>query len=111
MKKICLPALLTLGLAAAAPAQIEPFLGEPEMDLQQVFQGGRFPNLAVAKDGSVLATWGKGGVRLRRSEDGGKTWGEEIVIAKPGFQSGGITVDDNTGDIIAFVEDRHPPAP
>ena len=50
-------------------------------------------------------------MRARRSEDGGKTWGDEIIIQKPGFQCGGVVVDENSGDILAFVEDRHPPAP
>jgi len=61
--------------------------------------------------GTVIATWGKSYVRAKRSVDGGKTWGPEIVIAKPGFQPGGVTVNEANGDIIAFVEDRHPPAP
>ncbi len=85
-------------------------LGEPEMSMQQVFKGERFPNIVVAVDGSLVATWGTSSVRARRSEDGGKTWGPEITIGKPGFQGGGLTVDETTGDIFAFVEDHHPPA-
>jgi sialidase-1 len=106
--------LVLAGLAHAAPAvegKLEPFLGEPAMEMQQVFKGERFPNVVVALDGTVLATWGSKSVRVRRSEDGGKTWGEEIVIAKPGFHGGGTTVDETTGDILAFVEAGHPPAP
>ena len=34
-----------------------------------------------------------------------------MVIAKPGFQGGGTTVDEKTGDILVFVEEQHPPAP
>jgi sialidase-1 len=79
--------------------------------MQQVFQTERFPNVVVALDGTVLATWGNSNVRVRRSEDGGATWGEEIVIAEPGFQGGGTTVDETTGDVLAFVEAHHPPAP
>ena len=45
-------------------------------------------------------------MRAKRSVDGGKTWGEEIVIARPGFQTGGLTVNEVNGDIIAFVEER-----
>lgn len=84
--------------------------GEAEMTMQQVFKGERFPNIVVAVDGSLVATWGTSSVRARRSEDGGKTWGPEITIGKPGFQGGGLTVDETTGDILAFVEDHHPPA-
>ena len=36
--------------------------------------------------------------------------GTEFIIAKPG-PTGRRTVNEANGDIIAFVEDRHPPAP
>jgi sialidase-1 len=99
--------------AAEYPAEgkIDPHLGKPSLDLQQCFQGERFPNVVVAVDGTIVCTFGSSSVRARRSEDGGKTWGDEIIISKPGFQCGGLTVDENSGDIIAFVEDHHPPAP
>ncbi len=86
-------------------------LGQPSIQLQQLFNDQRFPNIVVAMDGALLATWGAGGVTARRSEDGGKTWGAEIRIAESGIQGGGVTVDENTGDILAFVETKHPPAP
>ncbi|MFW6164401.1 MAG: exo-alpha-sialidase, partial [Planctomycetota bacterium] len=95
----------------AAEGTLEPFLGEPAMEMRQVFKGERFPNVVVALDGTVLATWGSKSVRVRRSEDGGKAWGAAIVIAKRGFHGGGTTVDETTGDILAFVEKHHPPAP
>ena len=99
--------------AAGKPAEaaIALLRGEPQLEMQQVFRGERFPNIVVAVDGTVIATWGSSSVRARRSTDGGKTWGDEIVIAKPGFQAGGLTVDETTGDIIAFAEAHHPPAP
>ncbi len=112
--------LLFCGLLAGAPAnaappnaeaELAPFLGEPRFEMQQVFTGERFPNIVVALDGTLLATWGNSRVCVRRSEDGGKTWGEEIEIAKPGFHGGGTTVDESTGDVLLFVEERHPPAP
>ena len=87
------------------------FLDSPVMEMQQLFPSERFPNIAVAVDGTVLGTWGRNSVRVRRSEDGGANWGDEIVIAKPGFQGGGLTVDETSGDILAFVEDHHPPGP
>ena len=98
--------------AAGLPAEdkIDAFLGQPKFEMQQVFRSERFPNVAVAVDGTVLATFGSSSVRLRRSEDGGKTWGEEVTIAKPGFQAGGLTVHEKTGDVIAFSERHHPPA-
>ena len=96
---------------SSAEGPITPFLGEPQIEIQAIFDGERFPNIVVTNAGTVLATWGNKQVRSRRSEDGGKTWGPEIVIAKPGFQGSGTTVDESTGDILAFVEDKHPPAP
>jgi len=89
---------------------VAPFLGEPQIDLQRLFSDERFPNITVATDGTVLATWGNKRIRARRSEDGGQTWGDEIVIAPSGFQGGGTTVDETTGDVLAFVEANHPPA-
>lgn len=89
---------------------LKPYLGKPQMEMRQVFKTERFPNVVVTLNGTVLATWGNSSVRARRSEDGGKTWGDEIVIADPGFQGGGVTVDETTGDILAFVEAEHPPA-
>lgn len=103
------------GSLAAADKSVEgvlgAFLGEPQLEMQQVFSGQRFPNVVVTMKGTVLTTWGSGHVLARRSEDGGKTWGPAITIAKAGIQGGGTTVDETTGDILAFVEDRHPPAP
>ena len=65
--------------------KLKPFLGEASMELQQVFKNQRYPNVVVAADGTLVATWGSDGVVARRSEDGGKTWGPEITIAKPGL--------------------------
>jgi len=99
------------GAGQPAEGKIDSLLGDPKMEMRPVFQGERFPNIVVALDGAVVATWGSSSVRARRSEDGGQTWGEEITIAKPGFQGGGVTVDEKSGDILAFVEAHHPPAP
>ena len=107
-------ACLTASLSAAdkqLEGHLASFLGEPRMEMQQVFKNERNPNVVVTLKGTVLTTWGNKSVRARRSEDGGKTWGKEITIAKPGFQGGGTTVDEKAGHILAFVEDEHPPAP
>lgn len=89
---------------------LKDFLGRESFGVKPLFGGERFPNVVVARDGTVLATWGTSAVRVRRSIDGGNSFGPEIIIAKPGFQGGGLTVDENTGDILAFVEAHHPPA-
>lgn len=101
-------------LAAADPpieGKLDAFLSEPELTIQPVFKDGRFPNVVVTMKGTVLATWGRPHIRAKRSEDGGKTWGEDITIAKSGIHGGGTTVDETSGDILVFVEDEHPPAP
>lgn len=115
----CLPGALTLLIALttnpadAGPLEgpITPFLGEPAFDIQQVYTDERFPNITVATDGTVLAFWGNKNIRVRRSTDGGESWGESITIADPGFNGGGATVDETNGDILTFVETHHPPAP
>ncbi|MDF1754380.1 MAG: sialidase family protein [Verrucomicrobiales bacterium] len=111
--------LLTVALSGSLLAQeksafegpLAPFLAKPELEIQTVLKGERFPNVVVTTNGTILVTLGNKRIRARRSEDGGKTWGEEIVIAEKGFQGGGTTVDEGTGDILAFVEESHPPAP
>jgi sialidase-1 len=87
---------------------LKSFLGAPKLDVQQVHTGDRFPNTVVALDGTVLALFG--GVKVKRSEDGGETWGPEIMVGK-GFMGGGAIVNESNGDILAFVEKHHPPAP
>lgn len=94
--------------ATAHEGAIAAFLKPAAIETQQLFPGGRFPNIAVAMDGTVLAAYG--GVDLRRSEDGGKTWSPAARIAK-GFSISGLTVDQISGDILAFMEDGHPPSP
>ena len=95
--------------AAGHPVEgkLEAFIGEPKIDLKKIINGNRFPNVVVAVDGSVLAVWN--GVIVKRSEDGGDTWGPEISVGK-GFMGGGVTVNELNGEIFAFVETHHPPA-
>jgi sialidase-1 len=96
--------------AAGKPSEgpLELFSGAPEFTIEQIFTGGRFPNITVTTHGTILATWGQDKFLVRRSDDGGRTWGPVITVADPGFHGGGVTVDENTGDIIVFVEEKHP---
>jgi len=117
LRQVLVTSLICLVAASAHAAEgkfegkfegkIDSFLGDEKLEIQQIFKGGRFPNVAVATDGTVLAVFN--GVKVRRSEDGGKTWGDEIT-AGPGFMGGGVTVNETNGEIIAFVEKHHPPA-
>lgn len=95
--------------------------GTQIFETQQLYTSERSPNVVVAMDGTVVTSWGRNSHQIRRSEDGGKSWGPVITVSAynwwqdnfgvPGFQGGGLTVDENTGDILTFVEDDHPPAP
>lgn len=87
------------------------FSGPPRFERQRLFDNQRYPNVVVTTKGTVLAVWGNDGVVVRRSEDGGESWGPAIPVAKAGYHGGGATVDDRSGDILVFVEDRQPPAP
>ena len=93
-------------LTVAGP--LRPLLGEPKFQIEPVFQGERFPNLVVARDGTVLATWGSKRVRVRRSEDGGESWGPEIPVGD-GIHGGGAVVDERSGAILLFTHPVHPP--
>ena len=86
------------------------FLGEPKLEIQSLFEGGRMPNVVVALDGTVIATWAGGGYKVRRSLDGGTTWEPESLVEE-GVHGGGVTVDEVTGDVLIFVENSHPPGP
>ena len=83
-------------VAAEKPVEgpIGAFLGKPHMEVQPLFKAIRHPNVVVTLKGTVLATLGDKKLLARRSEDGGKTWGEEIIVAEPAFQGGGLTVDE-----------------
>ena len=103
--------LCHLSAIAIGDDRLTPFLGPPAFNTQRLFDDQRYPNVVITGQGSVLAVWGNSGVSVRRSEDGGKTWGEPIPVASAGYHGGGTIVDTNSGDILVFVEDRQPPAP
>ena len=94
-----------------AEGELTPFLGPAKFEMQQVFGDQRFPNVVVTKKGTLLATWGSSAISVRRSEDGGSSWGPQITICNSGIHGGGTTVDEATGDVLVFVENGHPPSP
>ena len=80
--------------AAEAPPKPE---ATPVFQVQDLFQSVRIPNIVVATDGTVLAL-AKSGQLLRRSRDGGKTFGP---IQQVGHDAGGSAiVDHNTADVM-----------
>lgn len=67
------------------------------VEMQDLFEDVRTPNIVVAPDGSVLALAGSGRL-LRRSEDTGKTWSP---MAEVGHDAGGSAiVDEETGHVM-----------
>lgn len=105
-------AVLVTPRSQAAATELEgtlnPFLREAKLTVEPLFRDERFPNLVVSLEGTLLAVWGQEQIRVRRSADGGKTWGPEIAIGK-GIHGGGVTVDEKTGDILVFLHPQHPP--
>jgi sialidase-1 len=89
-------------------ATIDPHITTPQINLQRIFEQERFPNVVVTPSGTVIATWGTIQYIVRRSEDGGTTWGPEISVG-PGMHGGGVTVDETSGDILVFMHPEHPP--
>ncbi len=94
----------------AQPEQddLTAFLGAPRFALQKLYgmnkekeRGGR--NIVAGKDGTVLAF---DGTRVRRSTDGGKTWGEPIDI---GLKANGCNavVNEVTGAVLLVHPDGH----
>ena len=104
--------LLTLSFSSPSDNEISKALEKaPFFEKQMLFEGERFPNVIVAKNGVVVATWGKENCVSRRSIDGGKNWESEVSIGR-GINGGGLIVNENNGDLITFVEKgKHPPAP
>ncbi len=103
--------LAGLSVASRADHSLEAFLGKPVFEKQRLFDDQRYPNVVVTTRGTVVSVWGNDGVVVRRSEDGGRTWGGVITVSEKGYHGGGTTVDENSGDLLVFVEDRQPPAP
>jgi len=90
--------------AAGKPAEgpLDVFLGDPAFDIQVVFDEGnhvREPYLAIALDGTLLAVRNNKS-HLRRSEDGGRSWGDVIDVPMTHSDSNMI-VDENTGDVMS----------
>jgi sialidase-1 len=76
---------------------------KPNLEIQDLFMGVRIPKIDVAPDGTVLA-FAKSGCLLRRSEDGGKTWGP---VQQIGTDAGGSSVvDTKSGEVLMVRADK-----
>ena len=73
--------LAGLSVASRADDGLEAFLGTPAFEKQRLFDDQRYPNVVVTTRGTVLAIWGNDGVVVRRSEDGGRKWGDAITVS------------------------------
>jgi len=89
---------------------IDAALKPAAFEMKQVFETQRLPNIVVTTKGTLIVATGWEQVLVRRSEDAGETWGDVLKI-RDGMFSGGLTVDDISGDILLFIEEKHPPAP
>jgi len=93
--------LAIVGMAVAVLC-LAPVLGraaEPLFEVQDLYEGkeNRIPNVVVATDGSVLA-FAESGRRLRRSEDGGRTFSPVQEVGRDAH--GSAIVDTNTGNVM-----------
>lgn len=75
----------------------------PDLELQDLFTGMRIPKIDVAEDGTVLA-FATSGSLLRRSEDGGITWGDIISVGEGA--AGTCVVDQSTGDVLVVRPEK-----
>lgn len=79
---------------------LQAFLGAPlSLPLQQLWKGRGGTNIVTARDGTVIAFQSMASNKIRRSPDGGRTWGAEIEIG-PGATYGNAVVDETSGDIL-----------
>lgn len=101
-------ALLLLSLVSCV-STLDPHTGDAAFDQVHLFEGQRFPCVAVGTDGTVIATWGAQKLLSRRSVDGGATWEDEVHFGD-GISGGGVVVNDANGEVFAFGEEGHPPA-
>ncbi len=77
--------------------------GDPFFEMQQLYEGQRFPSVVVAMDGTVLAFRAQSSpVQVRRSEDGGATWGPIIEVGGENAHLGAAIVDEESGDVMVF---------
>ena len=95
---LCL-ALAALGSLCAWPSAAAE---KPFFEVEDLFEGVRIPNVVVTNEGTVLAFADKGRL-VRRSTDGGETFGPAQTVGKDA--GGSAIVDTGTGEVMV-VESR-----
>ncbi len=95
-------ARLACGADSPAAPSPSPELA-PNLEITDLFVKARIPKIDVAADGTILA-FAKSGNMLRRSEDGGKTWGVEQQVGPDA--GGNDVVDRNTGDVLMVRSEK-----
>ncbi len=101
--------VMTLMISYDAVSLEDNGAATPFFEIQQLFEGHRFPSVVVAMDGTVLAfraDRNNSPVVVRRSEDGGASWSDVIQIGEQGAHMGAAVVDEKKGDILAFDADN-----
>ena len=107
-------ALATTSCLSAAPA--EPSFSDVFIAGKDQFKSIRIPSVVVTKQGTVLAIaegrsqhadQANNKLILKRSTDGGKTWGAQQTIADDGencLNNPCTVVDQNTGRVIMMYQ-------
>lgn len=70
---------------------------DPKVEVVDLYEGVRIPNIVVTNPGTVLA-FANSGRLVRRSEDGGKSWSAPQQVASGG--GGSAIVDQSSGDVL-----------
>lgn len=83
---------------------------DDKYQVKKIFEGGRFPGIAVSQKGTVLAFWGDQKLLVKSSNDGGLTFGPQMVISDKAINGGGVITNELTGEIFAFSQSEHPPS-
>ncbi len=84
----------------AVASRLEEFLGKPALvPMQELWKGRGGTSIVTARDGTVVAFRSSGSNQIRRSTDGGLTWGPDIAIGS-GATNGKAVVDEIKGDIL-----------
>ena len=123
MTVVAMPGAAIRADEKALPSESTDSVGAVTIDVHQadlpVFESGdgvyyRLPSIVVTREGTVLAAcqkrkgsrgdWAESALVLKRSTDGGRTWGsEQTLYARPGYSvfNGNLVEDRHIGQVLA----------